>query len=170
MIDLHAVEPVVDMLSMIFLIMLTPLLFILIDLGAGVHKAKVRNEPISSKRLRATIRKIARYYNVLFVLMALDLMQLACLWYMQKIGAWDLLMFPWLTSLGAIGIGLIEVKSVLEPADEKESRQMRDLISLIKAVTEHKTEPTEIADAVITYLNEHSNENDKKSPRTDEKV
>lgn len=160
MIDFHAIEPLVDILGMAFFIMLVPLLFIFVDLGAGVHKAKIRGEAISSKGLRATVRKIARYYNVLFVLMALDAMQLSCLWYMQRIGALDWPMFPWLTLLGAIGIGLIEVKSVLEPADEKESRRMKDVMTLAKAIAEHKAEPSEIAEAVVTYLNKSENEND----------
>ena len=160
MIDIQALESLIDILGMAFFIMLVPLLFIFVDLGAGVHKAKVRGESISSKGLRATVRKIARYYNVLFVLMALDAMQLSCLWYMQRIGALDWLMFPWLTLLGAIGIGVIEVKSVLEPADEKESRRMKDVMTLAKAIAEHKAEPSEIAEAVVTYLNKSENEND----------
>lgn len=160
MIDLHALDALIDVLGIAFFIMLVPLIFIFIDLGAGVHKAKIRGESINSKGLRATVRKIARYYNVLFVLMALDAMQLSCLWYMQRIGACDWVMFPWLTLLGAIGIGLIEVKSVIEPADEKESRRMKDVMTLAKAIAEHRAEPSEIAEAVVTYLNKNNDEND----------
>jgi hypothetical protein len=73
---------------------------------------------------------------------------------------WDWILFPWLTLVGSIGVGLIEVKSVLEPANDKESKQMREVLALAKVIVEHRTEPEEIASAVVEYLDKENNEND----------
>lgn len=160
-INIETIDSLVDILIFTFLIMLAPMVFIFVDLWSGIHKAKARGESITSKGYRNTVRKIARYYNVLFVLMALDSMQIACLGYMRIVGILDWILFPWLTLLGSIGVGLIEVKSVIEPADEKESRRMNDILTLAKAIAAHKSEPAEIAEAVAAYLNNRSNETNK---------
>ena len=159
MIKLETMESLVTVLLIAFFIMLVPLVFILVDLWSGIHKAKIRGESITSKGYRATVRKIARYYNVLFVLMALDAMQLSCIWYMDMTGVLNWILFPWLTLLGSIGIGLIEVKSVIEPADEKETRRMKEVMTLAKVIAEHKAEPSEIAEAVVNYLNKDNENN-----------
>ena len=159
MVKLETIESLITVLLIAFFIMLVPLVFILVDLWSGIHKAKVRGEAITSKGYRATVRKIARYYNVLFVLMALDAMQLSCIWYMDKTGVLNWILFPWLTLLGSIGIGLIEVKSVIEPADEKETRRMKEVMMLAKVIAEHRSEPSEIAEAVVDYLNKNDESN-----------
>ena len=70
-------------------------------------------------------------------------------------------MFPWLTLLGAIGIGAIEIKSIYEPADAKESKEMRQIAEFAQAVAIHKSDPQEIAKAVIAYLNDNKEESNE---------
>ncbi len=138
-----------------FFILLTPLIFIIADLFAGLRKARIRGESITSRKFRDTIAKMARYYNVLFVLCVLDIMQLSSIWYMNTFEEWSLPIFPWMTLIGSAGVGLIEIKSILEPADEKEGRQMREITALAKAIAEHKMQPQDIAKELINYLDKN---------------
>lgn len=156
----NIMEQIAAVLPIEFFILLTPLVFIFVDLWSGIRKARIRHEKITSRGFRDTVRKIARYYNVLFVLSALDAMQVTFLWYMNVTQEWDWILFPWLTLVGSIGVGLIEVKSVLEPANDKESKQMKEVLALAKVIVEHRTEPEEIASAVVEYLDKENNEND----------
>ena len=135
-----------------FSLLLAPFFFIFADLRAGIRKAKQRGENITSRKLRDTIQKIARYYNVLLVLGVLDFMQMLCMWYMESYEGWSTPLFPWMTLIGSITIGLIEVKSILEPANEKEEKRKSDILALAKAIATNTKDPAEIAKAIANYL------------------
>lgn len=135
-----------------FSLLIAPLFFILADLRSGIRKAKQRGENITSRKLRDTVQKIARYYNVLFVLGVLDFMQMLCMWYMESYEGWSTPLFPFLTLIGSATIGLIEVKSILEPANEKEEKQRTEIMALAKAIATNTKDPAEIAKAVAEYL------------------
>jgi hypothetical protein len=51
-------------------------------------------------------------------------------------------------------VAAIEIKSIIEPADAKERREMRDVAELAKAITAHKSDPKEIAEAIAEYLSD----------------
>lgn len=70
---------------MLFGILMTPLFFIAFDLWAGIRKAKQRNEKISSDGWKRTVNKVARYYNALLALVVVDGMQIAGVWYLDKL-------------------------------------------------------------------------------------
>jgi hypothetical protein len=154
-----AMEQLMAMMLVEFFILFAPLIFVFADLWSGVSKAKARGERITSRKFRDTVRKIARYYNVLFVLAVLDALQLSSIWYKDTFETWGLPLFPWLTMLGSTGVGLIEVKSIMEPADEKESRKVSEIMALAKAIAEHKSDPKEIAEAFANYFDNRNNEN-----------
>lgn len=135
-----------------FSLLIAPLFFIFADLRSGIRKAKQRGENITSRKLRDTVQKIARYYNVLFVLGILDFMQMLCMWYMESYEGWSTPLFPFLTLIGSATIGLIEVKSILEPANEKEEKQRTEIMALAKAIATNTKDPAEIAKAVAEYL------------------
>ena len=139
-------------------ILVTPLVFIGLDFWAGIRKAKLRGEPITSEGWRRTTYKISKYYNMLIPLMIIDIMQIAGFWYLNIYCGWSAPLFPWLTLLGAIAIGCIEIKSIYEPADAKESKEMRQIAEFAQAVAAHKSDPQEIAKAVIAYLNDNKEE------------
>lgn len=139
-------------------ILVTPLVFISLDFWAGIRKAKLRGEPITSEGWRRTTYKISKYYNMLIPLLVIDAMQVLGFWYLNTYCGWNMILFPWLTFLGAIVIGCIEIKSIYEPADAKESKEMRQIAEFAHAVTVHKSDPQEIAKAVIAYLNDNKEE------------
>lgn len=138
---------------MLFGILMTPLFFIAFDLWAGIRKAKQRNEKISSDGWKRTVNKVARYYNALLALVVVDGMQIAGVWYLDNYYEYHIPVFPFITLLGAFGVAAIEVKSIYEKAEEKERREMKQVATLAAEIAKHKADPTEIAKAVVEYMN-----------------
>lgn len=111
---------------------------VIADLASGLRKAKMRGEARRSKALRRTVDKLCRYYNALFALSVIDVMQMAAIAYLGVTDTAQLPMLPAFTLLGAICIAIIEVKSIYEKASEKEQAEAneaaRTLLRLIKNV------------------------------------
>lgn len=126
---------------------------ILADLWSGVRKAKLRGEVRSSFGYKKTIDKIARYYNALIALTVIDVMQMSGVWYLDGYYGWSVPIFPIVTLLGALGISLVELKSIYEKADEKVKSDYKEVAALTVEIAKHKTEPNEIAQAVVEYIN-----------------
>lgn len=135
-----------------FFIYLTPIFFILADLWAGIRKAKERGEAITSYKTRRTIYKMNRYYACLFALSVLDALQVMALWYGVHYHGWHSVLFPFLTLAGAIGIGVIEVKSICEPATAKERKQAEQVAKLARKLIEGKGDAVNVANAISEYL------------------
>ena len=96
------------------------------DLVSGIRKARLRGEARRSKALRLSIDKLARYYNALMALSVLDSMQIAAVIYLRCFEQYQLLIFPLFTLLGALGMALIELKSIFEKEEEKQQADYRD--------------------------------------------
>lgn len=112
-------EKLIVILWILFGIYILVLVMILTDLWSGVSKAKRNNVIRSSYGFRRTIEKIARYYNVLLALTVVDAMQVGAIWYLETFYSKAIPMFPFITLIGAVGICLIEIKSIYEKAEDK---------------------------------------------------
>lgn len=155
---MKGIEDLFIVVWILFGILLTPLFFIGFDYWSGIRKAHQRKEPIRSDKMKRTVDKISRYYNALLALVVVDVMQMAGVWYFDNYYNWQLPIFPLVTLLGAFGVAFIEVKSIYEPADEKEHKEYKDVAALAIEIAKHKTSPSDIAQAVIEYLNNSNNE------------
>ena len=144
----------------LFFILITPLFFIAFDFWAGMRKARQRGEPIISDGWQRTVRKIARYYNALLALVVVDAMQMASVWYLQEFYGWKIPVFPIVTLFGALGVAAIEVKSIYEKAEDKEKRDMRQVAMLAAEIAKHRTEPRELAEELVKFLNKKDDENE----------
>lgn len=102
------------------------------DLISGLRKAKKNRERCSSWGLRRTVDKLSRYYLSLFGLTAVDAMLMASMLMLAEKAPFTA--FPYLTTVGAVSLGLIEIKSILETADEKRElrRTAAELLKRIK--------------------------------------
>lgn len=140
------------MLWVEFFILVAPLVFIFADLWSGIRKAKQRGELITSRKFRDTVAKIARYYNVMLVLAVIDALQVVGLWYLNNYSGWEMPLFPWLSFIGMLGIGIIEIKSIIEPANAKEEKQIKEVTMLAGAIAAHKSDPEEVAKAILKYI------------------
>ncbi len=95
------------------------LLAVAADLWSGWRKAGKRGERRTSKALRRTVDKIARYYNALMALTVIDAMIIAGVCYLRGTQDWDLPVIPVFTLIGSVALALIEVKSICEKSEEK---------------------------------------------------
>lgn len=103
------------------------LLSVTADLMSGLRKARQRGEARRSKALRLTVDKLCRYYNALFAVSVIDVMQMSAVEYLRVVCHYDIPMIPAITLLGSIGIAVIEVKSIFEKAEEKEQTEIRNV-------------------------------------------
>ena len=133
--------------------LVSPLVFIALDYWAGIRKAKKRGDRIRSDKMKRTVDKVARYYNAILAMMVLDLIQIGAFIFLWRFNEWDCYTFPLFTLIGVLFVAAIEIKSIMEPADEKESREMKEVTELAKAIAEHRSDPKEIAEAIAEYLN-----------------
>ena len=146
---------------MLFGIYIEVFIMILADLWSGVRKAKVRGEVRSSYMYKKTIDKIARYYNAMIALTVIDCMQMGGVWYLDGYYSWSVPIFPIVTLLGALGISLVELKSIYEKADEKVKGDYQDVALLVAEIAKHKADPSEVAAAVVEYMNNKDKEEPK---------
>jgi hypothetical protein len=146
-------EQLIALLFVVLGILIIPLVMIALDYWAGIRKARKRGEPIKSDKMKRTIYKVSKYYNGIFALMVLDVMQISGFVFLHLFNGWDAYTFPLFTFVAVLFVASVEVKSIVEPADVKERREMKDVAELAKAIAEHKSDPKEIAEAIAEYLN-----------------
>lgn len=144
-------EKIIVTLWITFGIYLMVLLAIMADLWSGVRKAKKNGIARSSYGFKRTIDKMARYYNVMIALTVIDAMQMGSLWYLEKYYAYHWPIFPVVTLIGAIGICLIEIKSIYEKAGDKV--RIENVANMAGEIIANKDDISEIVKAVVEYLN-----------------
>jgi hypothetical protein len=138
--------------AMLFCIYILVLLAILADLWSGLRKAKRRCEIRSSFGFKRTVDKLARYYNALFALTIIDIMQMIAVWYLDTFYGYMIPLIPFISILGAIGIGMIEIKSIFEKAEDK--AQFAHIGDLAGRIIANKDDLTEIGKAIADYMTE----------------
>lgn len=131
--------------TLIFICAVAILLAVLINLSTGVERAKKCKERIKSRILRRTISKVVDYYRLLFFGVIIDVLGLAFIWYNV----------PYCAVVVAVGVVLIEYKSVLENykkmkspaskvpdamADAADAIASKDIKELIDNVTDKENE------------------------------
>ena len=130
----------------------TPLIFIALDYWSGIRKARKRNDPIRSDKMKRTVDKVARYYNAVLAMLVLDAIQISAFVFLHIYNNWSAYTFPLFTFIAVVFVAAIEIKSIIEPADAKESRELKEVTELAKAIASHKNDPKEIAEAIASYL------------------
>lgn len=132
--------------------------FIFADLMAGVRKARKAGVARTSEGYKRTIDKLAKYSNAMFGLTLVDAIQFSVCYALYHYYDMDIVLLPWFTTGCVAYIGFVEIKSICEPYDEKERRQMKNITALAAEILKHRTEPEEIAKAVGEYLTKKDNE------------
>lgn len=145
-------EQLIWLLFIVVGMLFAPLIFIALDFWAGIRKSKKRGMRIYSDKMKRTVYKVSRYYNAILAMMVVDMIQIAAFIFLWKFNGWNLYTFPIFTLIAVIFVGAIEIKSIVEPADAKEERELKEVTELAKAIAEHKSDSKEIAEAIIEYL------------------
>jgi hypothetical protein len=130
----------------------TPLIFIALDYWSGIRKARKRNDPIRSDKMKRTVDKVARYYNAILAMVVLDIIQISAFLFLHVYNGWSAYTFPLFTFIAVLFVAAIEIKSIVEPADAKEGMEFKEVTELAKAIASHKNDPKEIAEAIASYL------------------
>lgn len=138
-------------------IMVVPLLLIFLDFWAGIRKARARKERIRSDKMKRTVQKVARYYNAILAMVLMDAVQIAGFVFLHIFNHWTLFTFPLFTLIAVLFIAAIEIKSICEPASEKERREVADVAELAKQIASHGTDATQLARDIAEYLTQHNN-------------
>lgn len=146
-------DQLIALLFIVLGILIIPLVMIALDYWAGIRKARKRGDLIRSDKMKRTVDKVSRYYNGIFALMVLDVMQISGFIFLHLYNGWTAYTFPVFTFAAVGFVAVVEIKSIYEPADAKESKEMKAVAELAKAIAAHKSDPEEIAEAIAKYLN-----------------
>ena len=138
-------------------IMVVPLLLIFLDFWAGIRKARARKERIRSDKMKRTVQKVARYYNAILAMVLMDAVQIAGFVFLHIFNHWTLFTFPIFTLIAVLFIAAIEIKSICEPASEKERREVADVAELARQIASHGTDATQLARDIAEYPTQHNN-------------
>lgn len=153
---MKGLNEIITVMWMLFADYLGVLLLIGADLWSGVRKAKIRGEVRSSYMYKKTVDKIARYYNALLALTIVDVMQMGGVWYLDNYYDYHFPIFPLITFIASIGIGLIEIKSIFEKAEDKVKFEYQQIGTLATEIAKSNADPAEIAKAVVDYINKEN--------------
>lgn len=149
-------EQLIFMTFFTVILLIIPLILIGLDYWAGIRKAKQRGEKIRSDKMQRTVQKISRYYNCVLALMVLDIVQITGFVFLHVFNGWSLFTFPLLTLIGVGFVAKIEIKSIYEPANAKEEKELKEykelLLTIHNSLHEHNS-PEDIANAIIEKLN-----------------
>lgn len=149
-------EKIIVLLWILFTMYILILIMIFVDFWSGIRKAKKNNILRSSYGFRRTVEKIKEYYNAMIALTIIDAMQVTAIWYLETYYKYDIPMFPFVTLVGAIGLSIIELKSIYEKAEDKQ--RFHEAGALITNIAKNKSDIEEIAKSVANYLNEQTDE------------
>jgi len=94
------------------------LVAVVADLLTGILRARRSRTPLTSRGYRRTVDKIRSYIGALLGLTLVDAIIISALVAHRACGGCSpVVPFPYLTSAGAIGLCLIEVKSMMENSE-----------------------------------------------------
>jgi len=147
--------PILLVLSCIYILVFFA---IIADLFSGIRKARKRHEERTSYGLRRTVEKMAKYYNLMFALTIIDLMQMIGLWYLVTYYGMKFPLFPIVSFIGAIGLGLVEIKSIFEKAEDKTRKDAEQIVKLIGDIAGNSHDYKKIADAVVIRMRKKEEE------------
>ncbi|MDV4026216.1 hypothetical protein CMT52_17940 [Elizabethkingia anophelis] len=140
-------------------------LIVMADLWSGLRKAKKNKVVRSSYGLRRTVDKLGRYYNIMFPLLVLDAMQITAIWYLEEFYGYKIPLFPFISLIGAIGLSIIEIKSIYEKAEDKQ--RFHEAGALITSIAKNRTDIEQIAKEVQEYMNNQNQKSNEKAITSD---
>ena len=140
-------EQFIALLLVVVGMLMTPIIFIGLDMWAGIRKAKTRGEKIMSNKMKRTADKIARYYNCILAMMVLDVIQITAFVFLYLYNGWNAYTFPFFTLCSVVFVAAIEIKSIYEPADVKEHKQMKEIAAAFGTLSQEVISEIQAAEA-----------------------
>jgi hypothetical protein len=87
-------------------------------------------------------------------------MQMVSLWYLETYYGYKIPIFPVITLFGAIGVCLIEIKSIYEKAEDKV--RIENVGNLAGKIIANKDDLTEIGKAIADYMTDKDSKEKEK--------
>lgn len=143
-------EKLIVVLWILFGFYILILIAILADLWSGISKAKKNGVIRSSYGFRRTVEKMRNYYNVMIVLTVVDAFHISAVWFLEEYYDKSYFLFPFVSMLGAMGMCLIEVKSIYEKAEDKV--RLDDVGRLAGKILANKDDIKEVVAEVVNYM------------------
>lgn len=147
-IHLNVTQDIGHGVTLMFICAVAILFAVLIDLSTGIERAKKCKEKIKSHILRRTISKVVDYYRLLFFGILIDVLGLTFVWYN----------LPYCTVLVAVGVVLIEAKSVLENYQQMKSAA-KDMPAVVKQIIDAVTDKD--AEKIIELIKDNDKRTEK---------
>ena len=129
---------------------LLDLALVMLDLRAGVRKAKKAGIYKSSKKLRRTVEKLDQYYNLLLMFSLVDAIIVVAISLLQL----RFPHFPFLTFGASIGVGYIEIKSVFEKAEDKEKANIQEAAEELAKLSRNR-DLSEVLTSMAAFLEQN---------------
>ncbi len=129
---------------------------IFVDLWDRIYTQKKLGKPIDSHSMRKTLGKLGEYWRVLLIAFIVDTaIFIACTLLNIKT-------IPVITILVAIGLLIIEAKSLIEHARERKSK-VKDIQKIIQSVVKASSDrdAKKVIQYVAEYIGEEKNVNQK---------
>lgn len=127
------IETVGSMITVVVVAMMIVLIAMLLDLGSGLYKAKLRGEIRSSQALKRTITKFITYEGGMMIAAGVDLLiHLSRL--VDLFGLDVLIGVPVVTCLVGVFLLVVEFISIREKADKKTRKDMEAAAELLSRV------------------------------------
>lgn len=149
------IEKILDTLGVQLLILaiiyFAVLAVIFLDLWSGIRKAKARGEYSSSAGLRRTVDKISKYFNMIFVITIIDAVQMLGIWLLNDQAGCAMPILPFLTFIGAMFVGFIELKSIYEKNSDKEKAKMQEAAKLASHILKNR-DTQDVLAAFMDYM------------------
>lgn len=148
-----------QMFQIAVIVMLLVLAAMIIDLGAGLYKAKQRGELRTSEALRRTLAKFISYEGGLMIATMADLFVYFCKFY-TLIGVNVLVGVPVVSLLVGLFLLIVEFMSVREKADKKTKKQQEKVAEFIsKLITKED---------LAELIRIHASRNESSLPENDQ--
>lgn len=115
-------------------------LMIMADLWSGVRKAKRVGQYIASSKLRRTVEKVCKYYNMTLLLTLVDVALIVGIQHYNEVAGSALPAFPLFTLLATLLVAGIEGKSIFEKLDRKTRAAAEDAAAVVAYLAKHSDE------------------------------
>lgn len=139
-------------LTAVCVIYIIVIMLVLLDLVAGIRKAKRAGLYRSSQGLRRTVDKLIRYFNMMLVMTCIDAVQMITCHMINIQADKHIPVITLFTVLGCIFIGFIELKSVYESNEDKDKAKIEEAAKLLKALlTDEKNR--DLVKKILDYAN-----------------
>ena len=142
--DYTALETKLELVMIMWSIVLGA---IIIDLVAGVTKAKRLGEARTSQGFKRTVTKVVQYYGLM------------CFAFMFDVLASIVEPLPYCTALAALFLVFIEAKSVFEKAEDKDRRKMTKEAEKLVTILENRGDVLKAIAEIIKKEEDKEKEN-----------